>query len=73
MPNVPPKRDANRPKPRAAQGAKAEPGRTPATDASRNDGSRRDRAAARQDERRGGLGELARGGYADHEPKSRRR
>ena len=73
MPNVPPKRDANRPKPRAARGAKARPASTPATDASRNDGARRDRAAARQDERRGGLGELAHGGYADQEPKPGRR
>ena len=72
MTNTPPKHDPNRPKPRADEGAKAEPQATPQTDASNGDDAALDDAAAQQDAARGGLGELARGGYADHEPKTKR-
>ena len=73
MPNVPPKRDPNRPKPRARQGARAEPESPPQRRTQSNDDARRDGALARHDEQAGGLGERARGGYADQVPKPRRR
>lgn len=72
MPNVPPKREPNRPKPRAAQGARAEPDSPPQTRTQSNDDAKQEGALARQDERRGGLGQRSRGGYPEQQPKSPR-
>lgn len=69
MPNVPPKHDPNRPKPRAARGARAEPQPVRERRGEINDDARRTGTAERQDERRGGLGVRARGGYAEQAQK----
>lgn len=69
MPNLPPKRDPNRPKPRARRGATAQPDPAPQQRTQSSDGARRDGALQQQDERKGGLGVRAQGGYADQEPK----
>jgi len=69
MPSVPPRRDPNRPKSRAARGARAEPDSPPQRRNQSNDDQRQDDALAQQDPARGGLGERARGGYAEQQPK----
>ena len=69
MPNVPPKHDPNRPKPRAAQGARAEPEPLPERRTEINDDARLTGTAKRQDESRGGLGVRTRGGYAEQAQK----
>ena len=72
MPNVPPKRDPNRPKPRAAQGARAVPDAPPQKRIQSNDDAKQDAALERQDERRGGIGERRTGGYPEQQPKAPR-
>lgn len=68
MPNVPPIRDPNRPKPRRARGARAQPDPVPQSRPQSNDDARLDGALSRQDEARGGIGVRARGGYAEQGP-----
>lgn len=70
MTNVPPKRDPNRPKSKERRGAAAQPDSPPQQRTQSTDGARRDGALQRQDERKGGLGVRAQGGYADQEPKT---
>jgi hypothetical protein len=69
MPDVPPTHDPNRPKPRPARGASAEPEPVRERRAEINEDARRTGTAKRQDESRGGIGGRADGGYAEQVPK----
>ncbi|HVF35444.1 MAG TPA: hypothetical protein VND91_09000 [Candidatus Saccharimonadia bacterium] len=68
MPNVPPSRDPNRPKPRRARGAAAQPDPAPQRRTQSNDDARQDGALSRHGESDGGIGVRARGGYAEQAP-----